>query len=69
MKITQVQAQRLLTGKQSFSQLGFSMLLTRLKGLYAKDPSKLNVMTDEINAFLCKFASIMTADYAAIVKL
>ncbi len=69
MKINATQAQRLLTGNQAFSQLGFSMLLTRLKGQYAKDPSKLEIYTAEINTFLGKFTAIMAADYVIIEKL
>ncbi len=69
MKINSDQAQRLLTGSQAFSQFGFSMLLTHLKGLYAKDPSKLDNCTEEINAFLGKNESIMAADYAIITKM
>ncbi len=69
MRINSNQAQRLLTGNQTFSQLGFSMLLTRLKGLYAKDPSKLESCTAEINSFLAKFTSIMAQDYAIIAKM
>ncbi len=69
MKINSTQARRLLTCSQTFSQLGFSMLLTRLKGQYAKEPSNLEKYTAEINAFLGKFAAIMAADYAIIAKM
>ncbi len=69
MKINSTQAQKLLTGNQTFSQLGFSMLLTRLKGQYAKDPSSLSKYTAEINTFLSKFTAIMAADYAIIAKM
>lgn len=69
MKITLNQTQRLLTGNQTFSQLGFSMMLTRLKGQYAGDPSKLEKYAAEINAFLARFASIMADDYAIIAKM
>ena len=71
MDITLQQAEKLLRGNQSFSQLGFSMLLTRLKTLYAKEPSQsvLQKCTDEINLFLDKFKGIMSNDYANIAKL
>ena len=71
MKITLQQTEKLLKGNQSFSQLGFSMLLTRLKTTYSKDPSQSTVQKSmgEINVFLEKFASIMSADYAIIAKL
>lgn len=70
MKITLQQTEKLLKGNQSFSQLGFSMLITRLKTSYAKTPSPTTVQDcmTQINAFLEKFQSIMDADYAAITK-
>lgn len=69
MKASQQQVEKLLQGNHTFSQLGFSMLLTRLKGLYAKDPSGIGKYTSEINVFLEKFNSIMANDYAIISKL
>ena len=69
MQVTQEQTKKLLEGNQNFTQLGFSMMLTRLKKLYAGDPSKLQSCTTEINAFLSKFKVIMGDDYATISKL
>ena len=71
MKISLQQTEKLLKGNQSFSQLGFSMLITRLKTAYAKTPSPDTVKDSmaQINAFLEKFQSIMANDYAAITKL
>ena len=71
MQITSQKSEKLLCGNQSFSQLGFSMMVTRLRGAYAKDPSQAIVQkaTNEINTFLTKFESIMANDYAIIQKL
>jgi len=71
MKITPAQTQKILTGDHPFSQLGFSMLVTRLKGIYAKDPSQatLQKCLDEMNAFLQKYGAIMAADYAIISEI
>ena len=71
MKITQSQAEKILNGDQTFSQLGFSMLITRLRKSYAKDSSSLNVRncTENINMFLEKYQATMIADYALISKL
>lgn len=71
MNVTLQQTEKLLKGSQSFSQLGFSMLLTRLKGIYAKDssPATLQSCMKEINAFLDKFKGIMGGDYAIISKM
>ena len=71
MQVTSQQTEKLLCGSHSFSQLGFSMMMTRLKGIYAKDPSQAALMKSmgEINTFLEKFKAIMSADYAIIAKL
>ena len=71
MKITSQQTEKLLTGNQAFSQLGFSMLLTRLKTRYVNNPAPDTVQacTTEINTFLAKFNKIMADDYAVITKL
>ena len=69
--ITSEQAQKLLKGNQTFSMLGFSMLLTRLKGNYLlrENEENLQACTDEINVFLGKFHRVMGNDYATIMKL
>jgi len=71
MKVSTQQTEKLLKGSQAFSQLGFSMLLTRLKKNYANDSSleSLQKCTAEINTFLDKFKAIMSKDYAIIEKL
>ena len=71
MKVTTQQTEKILKSSQSFSQLGFSMLVTRLKSSYTKNPSPVTVQdcTTQINAFLGKFNAIMGADYATIAKL
>lgn len=71
MNITPQQTEKLLKGNLSFSQLGFSMLLTRLKIMYASNPSQATLLTcaNEINAFLVKFKSIMGNDYTVVAKL
>ena len=70
MKVTMHEAERLLRGDQAFEQLGFSMLLARLKKLYLQDStqSTLTKCAGEINAFLDKFKSIMSVDYENISK-
>ena len=71
MNITAEQAEIILTGSHKFSQLGLSMMITRLKSIYAKDASQevLQKCTEEINEFLRKYSSILTADYVIISKL
>jgi len=71
MHITPLQTKKLLLEEHNFSQLGFSMMLTRLKGIYAGDSSA-EVLEDaakEINTFLEKFKGIMKNDFAIISKL
>ena len=71
MRVSTQQAEKLLQGNLAFSQLGFSMLLTRLKTSYIKDPTPATVhaCTADINAFFDKFGMIMGADFATISKL
>ena len=71
MNVTLEQTEKLLKGSQTFSQLGFSMMLTRQRSLYAKNPSPSTVQTctSEINVFLEKFNALMGQDYAIISKI
>ena len=70
MNITLQQAEKILKGDLPFSQLGFSMMIARLKKVYANDPSQATVQTcaEEINNFLVKFGKIMDNDYAVIAR-
>jgi len=71
MSITLEQAEKLLKGDYKFKQLGFSMMLTRMKELYNKDPSPatLHHCAAEMNMYIEKFKAIMGADYAFITNL
>ena len=57
MIITAKQTEVILNGNYKFSQLGFSMMVTRLKVNYAKDPTPaaLQKAVEEINLFFEKF--------------
>ena len=70
MKVTSYETEKLLTGKLAFTQLGFSMLLARLKKLHSQDPSPttLQKCSEEINTFLDKFKAIMGTDYGTIER-
>ena len=71
MKVTIAQTEKLLLEKHVFSQLGFSMLLMRLKAMYLKNPSEttLNECMGEINVFIQKFEAMMSNDIAKINEL
>ena len=71
MQITSQQTEKVLKGKQTFSQFGFSMMVTRMRTLYDKDPSQNTITscTAEINTFLTKFTRIMADDFAIIQGL
>ena len=71
MKVTHAQVKKVLTGNYTFTQLGFSMMLTRLKSVYQKDQSQSNLQycVDEINVFLNKFSMIMSNDYNLFMSL
>ena len=70
MKVSAYETEKLLNGEQMFTQLGFSMLLARLRKLYIQDSSQENLekCAAEINAFFDKFKIIMGTDYEAISK-
>jgi len=62
---------KILTGNQKFRQLGFSMMVTRMRGAYSKSPSAsvLQSCTAEINAFFDKYGATMKDDFAIVEKL
>ena len=70
MEITVRETEKLLQAESKFVQLGFSMLLERLKKLYSQDHSveTLQQCANEINAFFGKFEMIMAKDYENISK-
>ncbi|MDR0306154.1 MAG: hypothetical protein LBI42_04860 [Chitinispirillales bacterium] len=71
MNITPQQTEKLLKGNYIFSLWSFSMMITKLKNIYAKDPTPttLHNSTKELNAFIEKFNKVMGADYSIISKL
>ena len=69
MVLTSLQVEKLLKSDKKFEMLAFLFLVTRMKGLYAKDPSVLSQCTEEINVFLAKHDSIMANDREAIKAL
>lgn len=71
MKLTSRQIEKLLKGNQTFSNSCFSMMLSRLREMYAQNPSTAVVQTaaNEINTFLDKFKILMENDLSIISKL
>jgi len=71
MQLSQEQMIKLLNGNYTFSLWSMSMLITRLKGIYASDssPTSLTKCTDDMNAFVNKFSNIMGNDYTLLQKL
>ena len=71
MTITVQQAEKILKNDVKFSQLGFSMLVTRLKAQYAKSPSPATIQAcaGEMSVFIEKFNKIMSNDYTTIKGL
>jgi hypothetical protein len=71
VKVTIQQTEKLLTGNHKFGQLSFSMMLTRLKMKYSKDPCQtvLQSANAEVNAFLNKFKDVMPNDCSIISRL
>jgi hypothetical protein len=71
MKLSLNQTKHLLMGEHPFSQLGFSMMLTRLKGVYRANPNQdvLEKSMNEINVFLEKFKTIMKKDITILTQI
>jgi len=69
--ITIEQTEKILTGDTKFSQLAFSMMITRMKTLYAKYPTKetLQTFAEELTEFVEKSKVLMAANYETICKL
>ncbi|MDR3011942.1 MAG: hypothetical protein LBU70_01875 [Chitinispirillales bacterium] len=64
------QTQKLLTGNYAFSKWGLSMLVTRLKDTYARQPTHMTLVscTGEMNGFINKYRSTITGDDAAVFQ-
>ena len=73
MQLNDIQVKKLLLyqGKMALTQLGLSMLITRLSRKYQSNPSPQAVKsaTVELNAFLEKFSMVMEKDYQWIIQL
>jgi len=69
--ITAQQAEKLLKGDYTFESLSFSMMLMRMKILYAEDSSPANLQryTQEISTYLEKFKFNMGSDISTLQKL
>ena len=69
--VTIAQTEKILTTDTKFSQLAFSMLVTRMKTLYAKYHTKetLQTFAEEITTFIEKSKVLMAADYEIIGQL
>ncbi|MCL2372354.1 MAG: hypothetical protein FWC78_03010 [Defluviitaleaceae bacterium] len=71
MTLTTTQAEKILKSSQAFPQLGFALLVTRLRSKYAQDPSPqtLEYCTKELTSFTKTFQDLMEADFELIEKL
>jgi len=71
MQITEAQAMKILSSPPKFTQLGLSMMVTRLANQYKKnpEPEMLVFATKEINKFLNAFGSLLYADYDTMTKI
>ena len=69
--VTIEQTEKILTTDTKFSQLAFSMLVTRMKTLYAKYHTKetLQTFAEEITGFIEKSKVLMATDYETIGQL
>jgi DNA-binding response OmpR family regulator len=69
--VTTEKTEKILTGNLKFSQLGFSMLITRMKTLYAQYPTQVTLQTfsEEITTFIEKSKMLMASDYETIIRI
>ncbi|MDR3002581.1 MAG: hypothetical protein LBU89_15150 [Fibromonadaceae bacterium] len=71
MTITNQQIEKILAGSQTFSNLGFCMLVMHLRMKYAGNPSPVILVecAEEVRKFLNKTTVSMDADFATIQRL
>ncbi len=71
MTVSEEQVEKILTTNISLSQMGFSLMVTRLKNIYKNNPTveNLKLCTNEINALLSKYQSVLRKDFETISKL
>lgn len=73
MSLTEDQVKRLLeyNGSMQFSQLGLSLVITRLRSRYRSNYNTTALLscTRELNDFLGKFGAVLKKDYEWIVNL
>ena len=71
MKVTVDQTEKILRSGQPFKQFAFSMMITRLRTKYAKNPTResLKECTDEINSFIEKFGGIIKDEFLTIQSI
>ena len=73
MELNEIQVKKLLLyqGKMPLTQLGLSMLITRLSRKYQSNqtPQAIKSATVELNDFLKKFSMVMEKDYDWIIHL
>ena len=70
-ELTSEQAKKILTANEGFSTMGFSLLITRLRLVYKKNPSPASLAncTNEMNQFINKYSMILGADFSVIDKI
>ena len=71
LTLSQDQVKKVLTyGKQmQISQLGLSLIITRLKGMYTDKPGEIAKYTTDLNNFFAKYAAIMQKDYDYLSRI
>jgi len=71
LSVSQVQTLLCDNENHQFSQLGLSLLVTRLKREFSKEPSDtlLQRSTQEINGFLKKYEKVLGKDHSLLSTL
>ena len=70
-KVDAFQTRRIVEGDYRFTMVSFSLLVTRLKKLYAKEPTQFTLMEcqRDLNYFLDKYGTLMPGDTRTIQKI
>lgn len=71
LTLSQEQVKKVLTYNKpmQISQLGLSLIITRLKGMYSNKPAEIAKYTADINNFLAKYEMILKKDYEYLVGI
>jgi len=71
VKVSMEQARKIVEGNYRFMMVSFSLLVSRLKRVYAKEPTDFILMDcmRDLNYFLDKYGDLMSEDIRTVQKI